>query len=52
MHPELGEIEVDCKALFTENQAQTLLVLTASPGTVGYEKLQLLGVVGTQQFAP
>ncbi|RFA19266.1 helix-turn-helix transcriptional regulator [Subtercola boreus] len=51
VHPELGEIEVDCQALFTENQAQTLLVLTASPGTEGYEKLQLLSVVGTQQFS-
>ncbi|MDF2443441.1 MAG: hypothetical protein JWR01_1644, partial [Subtercola sp.] len=51
LHPELGEIEVDCQALFTENQAQTLLVLTASPGTEGYEKLQLLSVLGTQQFS-
>ena len=51
VHPELGEIEVDCQALFTENQAQTLLVLTASPGTEAYEKLQLLSVLGTRQFS-
>jgi transcriptional regulator with XRE-family HTH domain len=50
VHPELGEIEVDCQVLFTENRAQILLVFTASPGTEGYEKLQLLSVVGHQQF--
>ncbi|GAA3091559.1 MULTISPECIES: helix-turn-helix transcriptional regulator [Nonomuraea] len=51
VHPELGEIEVDCQVLFTEDQAQALLVLTASPRTEGHEKLRLLGVVGRQQFA-
>lgn len=51
VHPELGHIEVDCQHLFTENQAQTLLVLTAAPGTDGYEKLQLLSVVGNEQFS-
>ncbi len=50
VHPELGEIEVDCQALFTENQAQVLLVLTAAPGTADAEKLQLLSVIGEQQF--
>ncbi len=50
VHPELGEIEVDCQALFTENQAQVLLVLTAAPGTVDAEKLELLSVIGEQQF--
>jgi hypothetical protein len=29
-------------------QAQLLLVFTASPGTEGYEKLKLLSVIGTQ----
>jgi transcriptional regulator with XRE-family HTH domain len=51
VHPELGDIDVDCQALFTENQAQILLVLTAPPGSEGYEKLQLLSVVGSQQFS-
>jgi len=51
VHPELGEIEVDCQVLFTENQAQVLLVLTAQPGTESYEKLQLLSVIGEQQFS-
>ena len=51
IHPELGPIEVDCQVLFTEDQSQALLVLTAPPRTEGFEKLQLLGVLGQQRFA-
>ncbi|WP_308113864.1 helix-turn-helix transcriptional regulator [Kineosporia corallincola] len=50
VHPELGEIGVECQKLFTENRAQMLLVFTAQPGSDGYEKLQLLSVLGNQQF--
>lgn len=50
VHPELGEIEVDCQVLFTENQAQSLLVLTAPHGTEGHEKLQLLGILAARQI--
>ncbi|MFG3003025.1 helix-turn-helix transcriptional regulator [Streptomyces calvus] len=50
IHPELGPIELDCQALFTEDQSQTLLVLTAPPRTEGYEKLQLLAVLGLDRF--
>ncbi|HEV2634027.1 MAG TPA: helix-turn-helix transcriptional regulator [Actinocrinis sp.] len=51
IHPELGQIEVDCQALFTEDQSQALLVLTAPPRSEGYEKLQLLAVLGHEHFA-
>jgi transcriptional regulator with XRE-family HTH domain len=51
VHPELGAIELDCQALFTEDQSQALLVLTAPPNTEAYEKLRLLAVVGQQRFA-
>lgn len=51
IHPELGPIELDCQVLFTEDQSQALLVLTAPPRSEGAEKLALLGVVGTQSFA-
>ncbi len=51
LHPGLGPIELDCQILFTEDQSQALLVLTAPPHTEGYEKLQLLSVLGQQQFA-
>ncbi|MEU4769991.1 helix-turn-helix transcriptional regulator [Actinosynnema sp. NPDC023794] len=50
VHPQLGEIEVDCQVLFTEDQSQVLLVLTAPPRTEAFEKLQLLGVLGTETF--
>ncbi len=51
LHPELGPIEVDCQVLFTEDQSQALLVLTAPPRSEGYEKLQLLAVLGPERFA-
>jgi len=51
LHPQLGPIEVDCQALFTEDQSQALLVLTAPPGTEGYEKLQLVAALGQERFA-
>jgi transcription regulator MmyB-like protein/helix-turn-helix protein len=51
VHPELGPIEVDCQVLFTEDQSQALLVLTAAPRTEADEKLRLLAVLGTQQFS-
>jgi hypothetical protein len=37
--------------LFTEDQSQALLVLTAPPNTEGYEKLQLQAVRGQERFA-
>ena len=52
VHPDLGDVELDCQILFTRNQAQALLVFTAQPGTEGHEKLRLLSVVGTQQLGP
>jgi transcriptional regulator with XRE-family HTH domain len=51
VHPTLGPIEVDCQALFTEDQSQVLLVLTAPPRSEAASKLELLAVLGTQQFA-
>jgi hypothetical protein len=51
IHSELGAIEVDCQALFTEDQSQPLLVLTAPPRSEGYEKLRLLAVLGHERFA-
>lgn len=48
VHPELGEIEVDCQALFTEDESQALIVLTAAPGSEAASKLEFLRVLGTQ----
>jgi hypothetical protein len=50
VHPMVGSLELDCQILKAESQAQSLLVFTATPGTEDYDKLQLLSVIGTQQF--
>lgn len=51
LHPEIGPIELDCQALFTEDQTQSLLVLTAGPeDTEARARLDLLRVVGVQAF--
>ncbi|MFI6543179.1 helix-turn-helix transcriptional regulator [Streptomyces prunicolor] len=52
LHPALGRIDVDAQVLFTENRAQTLVVMTARPGTESQGKLELLSVIGQQQLAP
>ncbi|MFI8526085.1 helix-turn-helix transcriptional regulator [Promicromonospora sukumoe] len=51
VHPEVGRIEVDCQALFTEDQSQCLLVLTPAPGSAAEEKIRLLAVLGHETFA-
>ncbi|GAA4847723.1 helix-turn-helix transcriptional regulator [Saccharopolyspora rosea] len=51
IHPQLGAIELDCQVLFTEDQSQALLVLTAAPRTEDHEKLRLLGVLGNERFS-
>lgn len=51
VHPAVGEMELDCEALFTEDQSQTLIVLTAPPRSEAAEKLALLAVVGLEAFA-
>jgi transcriptional regulator with XRE-family HTH domain len=52
LHPEVGEIELDCQALLTEDQSQALLVLTAAPRTDAAGKLALLRVLGQERFVP
>ncbi|MCP2266642.1 helix-turn-helix transcriptional regulator [Promicromonospora thailandica] len=51
VHPELGRIDVDCQALFTEDQSQALVVLTPAPGSEAEEKIRLLAVLGHEAFA-
>ena len=52
IHSELGPIDLDCQVLFTEDQGQALLVLTAAPRSEAAEKLALLAVLGNQTFSP
>ncbi|MBV2364180.1 helix-turn-helix transcriptional regulator [Streptomonospora sp. NEAU-YY374] len=51
VHPRVGRIEVDCQALFTEDQSQALLVLTPAPGSEAEDKIRLLAVLGHEDFA-
>ena len=51
VHPELGEIELDCQLLINDNDGQVLLIFTAVPGSVDDGKLELLSVIGTQRLA-
>ncbi|MEV6814263.1 helix-turn-helix transcriptional regulator [Micromonospora sp. NPDC051296] len=48
VHPELGVLELTCQRLVDPDQAHSLLVYTAIPGSESHEKLQLLSVIGTQ----
>ncbi|TDN91515.1 helix-turn-helix transcriptional regulator [Microbacterium sp. BK668] len=50
-HPEVGVMDMQCQILIDPEQGQTLLVLTATPGTESYERLQLLAVIGTQEIS-
>ncbi len=51
-HPEVGVMDLQCQFLIDPEQGQTVLILTATPGTDSYERLQLLSVIGTQSVAP
>ncbi|WP_159793035.1 helix-turn-helix transcriptional regulator [Puerhibacterium puerhi] len=51
-HPEVGVMDLQCQLLHDPDQGHSLLVLTATPGTESYEKLQLLSVIGAQHVAP
>ncbi|GAB3599278.1 helix-turn-helix transcriptional regulator [Microbacterium tumbae] len=49
IHPVIGPIELDCQVLFTEDQSQALLVLTAADRAAA-EQVRLLDVVGSERF--
>ena len=50
LHPAIGPIVLDCEILFTPNEDQRLLIFTAPPGTPDTEHLELVRVVGNEQF--
>lgn len=51
VHPEVGLLELHCQSLVDPDQSHLLLVYTAEPGSESYEKLQLLGVLGSYESA-
>ncbi|GAA1871312.1 helix-turn-helix transcriptional regulator [Myceligenerans crystallogenes] len=48
VHPEVGALELHCQRLVDPEQAHSLLVYTAVPGSESHEKLQVLSVIGAQ----
>lgn len=50
-HPEVGVMTLQCEVLVDPGRGQTLLVLTAEPGSEDDEKLRLLSVIGTQRLS-
>ncbi|MFE1593518.1 helix-turn-helix transcriptional regulator [Nocardia sp. NPDC058705] len=50
VHPSLGLLEVNCLNLFSEDGRQRLLWFTPALGTDSADALDLLAVLGTQQF--
>ncbi len=49
-HPEVGRLELSCQTLLDPEQSHLLLVYTAAPGSESHDKLQVLGVIGTQSL--
>jgi len=47
IHPTLGELELNCLNLLSEDGTQRLLWFTPAPGSPAVEKLELLDVVGS-----
>lgn len=50
LHPVVGRIELHCQLLDDQEQQQTLMVFTATPGSVSAERLELLSVLGSQRL--
>jgi hypothetical protein len=50
IHPEVGLLDVLCEVLASEVNGQRLVVLFARPGSDARDKLDLISVIGTQQF--
>jgi transcriptional regulator with XRE-family HTH domain len=51
VHPEVGEVTLDCDVLNVRGSDLRLIVYTAAPGSPDAQALALLGAVGLQSFA-
>ncbi|MFD9128387.1 helix-turn-helix transcriptional regulator [Kitasatospora sp. NPDC059571] len=51
VHPLVGAVTLDCETLLTPTEDQRLLLFTPPPGSSAAGHLELLRVLGTEQFA-
>jgi hypothetical protein len=52
LHPTIGEVELNCLNLLSEDGTQRLLWFTPPAGTQAVEKLELLNVIGALAVQP
>jgi transcriptional regulator with XRE-family HTH domain len=50
VHPAVGTLTLQCQTLLDPDQSQSLMVLTATPGSESRSKLELLAVIGSQRI--
>ncbi|TDD03269.1 XRE family transcriptional regulator [Nonomuraea deserti] len=50
LHPVVGLLELECEVLANPEHDQRLIIYTARPGSLSYERLELLRVVGLQDL--
>ncbi len=49
-HAEVGDVELDCQSLLTPAADQRMLIFTPPPGTAAISHLELLAIIGHEQF--
>ena len=51
MHPEVGEVAVDCDVLATQRSDLRVVVFTRQPDSDARSRLDLLAALGTQTLS-
>jgi hypothetical protein len=52
VHPEVGELDLDCDVLSVHGAYLRIVVFTAAPGSAAADRLRLLTVLGTEVMSP